>query len=241
LTGKYNLFFTIGIPAYSMRGKGHFYLERAIRSIYEQYYSDKYYEILVSDDSDDDIIYKVYKSWKDRINIRYIKNENDKGAGNNFNNLLLNAKGEYIKLLCQDDTLFDNNSLNIIEKIILDNKNYFWYAFAYAHILDNKVEQFRDFHYPSYNQDIVIVNTIGTPSCVTIRNMYKIPLFDNNLKYYYDCEWYHRLVERYGQPYLSNEITMKNYINGEESSTSQMTAEIIGNDLNYIYRKYRNG
>jgi hypothetical protein len=90
---------------------------------------------------------------------------------------------------------------------------------------------------PMMNPQIYVVNTIGTSSCLTIKNVKDMPLFDRNIDYCYDCDWYYRFQKMYGDPKTISDVTMVNYLWGN-SVTSKTTPEMIQKEEQYILRKY---
>lgn len=87
------------MPAYKMK-----YLESAIRSVLKQTYKN-FELIIVNDKSPDDIDSIVYGFKDDRI--RYYINETNIGGHDpvaNWNKCLGYAKGDFVCLLCDDDT-----------------------------------------------------------------------------------------------------------------------------------------
>ena len=97
---------TIGIPTYN-RAKA--YLKDAIKSAVDQTYPN--IEILISDNGSTDNTQLLVKSFDDP-RIRYIKQENNIGANNNFNYCVMNAKGDYF-LLLHDDDLIDKDFVEV--------------------------------------------------------------------------------------------------------------------------------
>jgi glycosyltransferase involved in cell wall biosynthesis len=90
-------FISICIPAYKRLP----YLKRLLASIAEQSY--KHYEIIVSDDSDDDSVHHFLQSFNQLVSIQYFKNTPSLGTPANWNAAISKAKGEWIKLMHDDD------------------------------------------------------------------------------------------------------------------------------------------
>ena len=91
---------------------------------------EKDYEVIVSDDSETNYVEKYIKKIKD-IDIKYIKNTGKKGIGGNSNNAMIQAKGELIHFMYQDDYFFNEQSLQkIVENFDYDKK---WMVSAYIH------------------------------------------------------------------------------------------------------------
>lgn len=96
---------SICIPTYN----GERYLKKSIDSVINQSYRNL--EIIITDDISLDDTEKIVHSFDDE-RIRFFVNSERKGLAGNWNEAVLKASGEYIKILCQDDIL----SLDAIEK-----------------------------------------------------------------------------------------------------------------------------
>lgn len=224
-----NKYVSIAIPAYEQGGKGVEVLEHNFHKLSEQTFQD--FDVVVSDDSQDDGIKRLCEEWSKNLDIKYCKNKK-RGAASNTNNAILKSTGVLIKLLCQDDFFLHADSLEKTVEVF-DHTDY-WLASAYWHTYD-RINFFK-LHVPSLNPHIYVINTIGTPSCITIRNMPKIPEIDQELHYCYDCLFYYEFIKLYGHPKILNIPTMGNYL-WEKSITNSITQEIINKENNYILNK----
>lgn len=223
---------SIAIPTYEAGGRGREVLEYSFERMKEQTYKD--FDVVIADHSVNDEIKNLCSEWEDKLDIKYFRNEKNRGSASaNTNFSIEKATGKWIKLLCMDDYLFGKYALEIIAEN-LDNK-YIWMATAYWHTYDKK--EFVRKHYPSLNDQIYIVNTIGTPSCVIVKNLKDLPKIDKNLTYAYDCEFYYQLIKKYGNPKLIDEPTMVNYL-WNNSVSSKVTQELINKENMYILEKH---
>lgn len=84
---------------------GENYIKEQLTSILRQLGSED--EVIISDDGSKDNTQKIVESFSDE-RIRFIENHRKHGFTYNFENALLNAKGEYIFLSDQDDVWMDN-------------------------------------------------------------------------------------------------------------------------------------
>lgn len=98
---------SIIIPTYNM-GK---FIAEAIESALNQSFTD--FEILIGDNLSTDNTLEIIQKFNDK-RIRLIKNPTNIGAIANFNNLINESKGEYIKFLEADDKLHEK----CLEKIL---------------------------------------------------------------------------------------------------------------------------
>src|SRR5258705_12616457 len=90
-------FISICIPAYK-RVK---YLERLLESIMTQEYKD--FEVIISDDSDDDCVARHIKNYSGKFSIHYYKNNPSLGTPANWNFAISLARGIWIKLMNHHD------------------------------------------------------------------------------------------------------------------------------------------
>lgn len=104
--------FTVIICAYNVEN----YIERAINSVLSQDY--KNYELIISDDCSTDNTMEIIKKYINE-NVKLVKTPSNTGtAGGTRNAGLEKANGEYIIFLDGDDTLYDENVLKNIDKVI---------------------------------------------------------------------------------------------------------------------------
>jgi glycosyltransferase involved in cell wall biosynthesis len=194
----------------------------------------KDFDVVISDHSKDYKLQELCEEWKDKLNIKYLRNEECRGSpAQNTNNSIKNAKGRYIKILNQDDFLIGEDALQIISDNLIGNVNFL--ATGYLHTRD-RIEYY-NYHKPQLNNMISVVNTIGTPSCIAVRNFNNLPKMDEELFYAYDCEWYHSYMQRYGEIKLIPNITIGTFI-WNESITSGITQDFIDKENNYILKKH---
>jgi len=174
---------SVVIPAYEMHGKGIYYLSRAINSIMPF----DGVEIIVSDDSQTSDI----KDYCDQYRIKYYRNKRTKGTSGNLNNAIDHATGDIIKVLFQDDRICSLEPFANIDK---------W---AFCKSKHNKGRPDHEPKHPATLKDLATgCNTYGSPSAMAFR---RTPLrFDENLKWLLDCDFYARMIRRYGLPELVN-------------------------------------
>ena len=79
-------------------------------------------------------------------------------------------------------------------------------------------------------------NTIGTTSCLTILNN-DILLFDTNLKWFVDCEYYYRLYKKHGLPKILPDIMFIQYL-WDGQTTNSITEDLVNTEAEYIKIKH---
>ena len=120
---KNNPLVTIGIPTYNRKDL----LKRTLESAINQTYQN--IDILVSDNHSDDGTKEMMEEYvKKYPNIRYFRQEENKGIGYQGKFILENAIGEYHCGVCDDDYISENYVEECIN-ILLNNKNI---AFTYG-------------------------------------------------------------------------------------------------------------
>lgn len=222
---------SICIPTYEMKGKGVEYLEYSFNILYSQIY--KNFEVVISDHSTDGNIKELCRQWDQVLNINYFKNKYKRGISSaNINNAIKNAKGDIIKVLFQDDFLYDEYSL---EKQLECFKGD-WMVTACCHY--NGVEVYKPF-YPKYHDQIQYgQNTISSPSVLMFKNK-DIIEFDENLFWLMDTDYYKRMYNKFGLPDICNYISIVNREHPDQVSNTLATKERRKMELEYIIQKYK--
>ena len=208
-------------------------LEFSFNKLFIQTYKD--FEVVISDHSIGNEIEIFCDSWKDKLNIKYFRNEYKRGfltANENFG--IQHSNGDIIKFLDQDDYLLNEHSLENINSYFSEGHS--WLATAYYHTFDRiRLERV---HFPTMNNRIHLINTIGTPSCVAIKNK-DVIYFDDNLKWAGDCEYYKRLYDKFGMPKLVNYMTIVQYLwKGQTTHNYDNDKELQEYEINYIIKKH---
>lgn len=200
---------SIAIPVYEMDNAIEL-LDRNLKSIYIQSYDD--YEIVVSDDSENDQI----KIWLSKIDlpIKYYRNTGPHGMANNTNNAINHSDGDLIKILFQDDMFYDSRSIENIISHFTDRT--MWLVTGCTHTMDG-VNFFND-HRPYYSES---ENTIGSPSVVTFRQAVK-ERFDPNFHWVLDLDFYKQLYRAYGKPKIYDQVSVIIGI-GTHQTTSKLS------------------
>lgn len=105
---------SVCIPVYN----GANYIERALGCMRDQTFDD--YEVIVTDNCSTDNTQEIVERWaKDDGRIRYVKNETNIGAAENYNKGFHLARGKYLKWLAHDDEITPNfleKTLEVLEE-----------------------------------------------------------------------------------------------------------------------------
>lgn len=226
--------FSICIPVWEQGGFGLQYLKDLLHSIQIQSFQD--WEIVVSDHSKNaDFCEYLHDTFIDSVyNVTCVWYKENHGNGvANLNNSLKEAEGEIIKIMFQDDFMFDRRCLEKFDKTFQD-ENTKWAVCGSNHTRDGV--NFERFMVPSWNPRLLEgVNTISSPSVLAFRNE-NIELFDENLTMFMDVEYYYRLGERYGLPTVIEDCLVTNRCH--ENQISSRYSGNLKEEIRYCKEKY---
>lgn len=165
----------------------------------------KNFEIVISDQSQNNDLDHICKIFNYTLNIKYIKNiEGAKTAANNVNFGIKHATGEIVKLLYMDDFFVDNNALAKISHAFGTN-NGKWLIGGFICCNQDRTNYFNS-RSPLYNNKYVNGdNVTGNPSNYSVRREYALEM-DEDLLWIVDGEYFYRSYYHYGDPILINDI-----------------------------------
>jgi glycosyltransferase involved in cell wall biosynthesis len=238
---------SIAIPTYEMRGVGDQYLSELFDTIRFQDFED--FEVCISDHSEDDNILKVCKEYANYFEIKYFKNENNRGNGPaNTNSSVEMCNGKITKLIFQDDLFISKFALSKI-KYTFDDQSCNWCFNGFAHTT-NGSQHFRPM-IPKWT-DMMLEgrNLLGSPSCVSFLTD-KFVKFDEKLQLLMDTDFYHRMRYSNGIPYIIDDYLISNREHLDRISSSNVTYNKViehpegswmvnGEELNYVLEKNKN-
>jgi glycosyltransferase involved in cell wall biosynthesis len=191
------MFISICIPTYNEADK----LRTLIDSIAKQNYKD--YEVIVTDDSRNNLSQELIANEFPFLNIRYVHNEISKGTPENWNHAISLAKGKWIKLMHHDDWFTDENALGefALRTETANGKcNFIFSAYQNVYLGKDKTKvvlagAVKRFFVKKMPLLLFKKNIIGNPSCTLVRNHPAMLLqYDNNLKWIVDFEYYITLI-----------------------------------------------
>lgn len=213
-------FLSVVVPTHEMDDRSYFF-KRLLNSLWNQSYQD--FEIVVTDNSEDDVIEKICDWYK--TGIRYIRNPK-KGMAPNTNEAIKQAKGDYIKILYMDDALAHDDVLErIVEKFKKEPEKLWLVSGA-----NNNSN-------PHWTEDIHLGNNkLGSPSALAFRN--KSPLlFDESLTWLLDVELYVRMYKKFGEPIIMSGKHIDIGI-GLHQMTNLISEERKSSEHEYLIKKY---
>lgn len=229
-----NPLISVVVPCYEMHGKGGVFLHRLLESVYLQ--TNKNVEVVVSDHSVTNIIEDKCKDWNNKLSITYVRNELGRGSSSiNVNTAIKNSTGDIIVPLFQDDFIFNEKYLEKLIEFSASDKN--WGASACNHTDENESRFFYE-HPATYTGfDVTGINTIGAPSVIFFKKECK-ELFDENLIWLMDCEFYYRLHKKFGLPLIFNEVMVTIRMWESNVTNTLATKEIRKKEAQYVIIKH---
>lgn len=229
-------FFSIAIPTYEMHGYGEEFLINSFSILTKQTFKD--FEIIISDHSKNNVIRNLCDKWAELLDIKYFKNDYNIGKSSaNINNAIKLSNGEWIKILFQDDFLYGYDALENLKNHIIINNNVLWVATACQHTNDGQ-NMYRPF-YPSWNDKIHLgINTISSPSVITIKNINNKLYFNEDLLWLMDVEYYKRMYNIYGEPSYLNTVNVVNRT-WNNSVSNLLSQEIKNNEVFLVKEMYK--
>lgn len=234
---------SICIPAYQQPDG----LRRALESISIQTYTD--YGVVISDDSSDGSMARVVDEFRDRLPIRYQLNAPGKGSPENWNEAIRLATGSYIKILHHDDWFSHERSLEEFVRLLDDNPDaniaFCASLFHFPGAAEPSVHRCDQSQLASLRRDPRVLfcsNIAGPPSSTIFRSSPGL-LFDRELKWVVDIEFYIRAMSE-GGAFAYTDEPLVSVMNGEPS---QVTAQCLADnalqvrEYAYLYRMITKG
>lgn len=148
----------------------------------------------------------------------------------NTNAAMRKCHGDIIKILYMDDYMAHDDALQEIADAWMDDTR--WMVTGCSH------DPGTHFHLPTYNDDIYKgVNTIGSPSVLSLKNDADLLFFDERLTWLLDCDLYKRLYEKWGPPTILNDINATIGIH-DGQTTMTLPDEIKEDEHDYLLTKH---
>jgi len=217
-----------------MKDLGHIFLKQSFDILATQTFKD--FDIVISDHSQNTAIEDLCTMYNNKLFIHYYRNTEHCGSSSaNINNAIKKATGKLIKVLFQDDFLFHEKAL---EEIVthFDMQKDHWLITACIHSV-NGTDFFKPF-YPAYNNKIRWgINTISSPSVLTIKNDTPI-LFDEKLIWLMDCDYYQRCYDAFGKPIILNDINVVNRTGEHQVSHTLVHLSTRIKEYIHTWKKY---
>lgn len=217
-------------------------VHRAIKSVLNQSY--KNIEIIIIDDNPTvgEFSNEIKKITEAYSNVRYIKNDGNKGAQISRNNGIANAKGEFIAFLDDDDTWEKEK----IEKQIKCFKDNIGIVFCNGYIVDENYEPPKKTIYNKiFKQNVTFKDMleedyIGTTTQFLIKKecFDKVGNFDEKFPARQDYEMCIRITKDY-DAFGVDDYLFNHYIHKDEQISKNFNKSLTGYKMLYSkYKKY---
>jgi glycosyltransferase involved in cell wall biosynthesis len=227
---------SICMPTYN----GERFITEAFASINAQDYRN--FEVIISDDASKDNTLELCKAFQSKADYPvHIYSHTPNGIGANWNNCIMQAKGNYIKFLFQDDVLMPNSlsaQLAVLEstgamatcakRIIIDeNSNIIDSGDWYQHFGDLQKDLFLPANevYSFTKKDLSQIkvpchNYFGEPDTFMFRVALfdKIGYFHTDYKQILDVEFAYRILKKYAI-ILDNRALLKFRVHQNQASS----------------------
>lgn len=230
---------SVCIPAY----KNAEFLERNLNALVHQSFKD--FEVILSDDSPDETVADIAREYDKKLSIRYFKHSPSLGTPANWNFAMQQARGEYIKLIHDDDWLAGNDSLQKFYDCLEQNKDvdFCFSAFHNVNIKTGTIEPvfcsgflrklLRKDRYNLFKR-----NFIGPPSVLFQRNN-RTGWYDERLKWLVDFEGYIRFLGNNSKFIYINECLVNIGLSGEQvTSFVQHDPKVVLPESIYFLQKH---
>jgi glycosyltransferase involved in cell wall biosynthesis len=190
-------FISICIPTYQ---RPHL-LKKLLDSICIQTYRD--FEILINDNSSDNSVEQLLKTYADKLPIDYHRNNPSTTASENCNIVMKRAKSEWIKIMHDDDWFATNDTLQQFADAAKHSGKDFIFSASTQVWLDNGKQQI-DMLTVAKQQWLTespfclfYLNVIGHPS-VTLHKKDNTVLYDTGIRWVLDIDFYMRYLQKHG-------------------------------------------
>ena len=175
------------------------YLRQTLNSVQIQTYED--YEIIISDDSPNDLVEQLVKTFDFGNKLTYYRNTVQLGSPENWNACIKKAKGNYIKLLHHDDRFTHPDSLSVLARMLDENPEA---SFAFCgSLVKSASNQNGRVHKATDKQLELLIknpenlffgNFIGAPSATIYRSNLGLE-YDTDMKWLVDVDFYIRVLQ----------------------------------------------
>ncbi|SFD81806.1 Glycosyltransferase involved in cell wall bisynthesis [Chitinophaga sp. CF118] len=202
-----NIKVSVCIPAYKQVD----YLQRLLDSLVIQTFTA--FEIVITDDSPDNSVEALVQQYTTKLPIRYYRNVPARGMPGNWNTALDLAKGEYIKIMHDDDWFAQPDSLarlcQALDEHPLHDFAYSAYYNYYISSGETRLMTSPSWFRKAFGKNPVNVlqdNLVGPPSVVIHRNKpaYR---YDEKVRWTVDVDFYIRLLKAHpGFTYINEPL-----------------------------------
>lgn len=228
---------SVVVPTFEYYGRGVEFLDDMFRTISQQTIKDV--EVVVSDHSVENDIEEYCKFNEYELNINYIRNTIDRGNPcSNVNVAIDNSSGEIIKVLMQDDFLYDTEAFEKMYNSLSESNSY-WLVCGAIHTRDDGNTFFNPM-YPKWSEYMILEpgnNFLGSPSNVAFKKEVNLR-FDPKTAMLMDVDFYYNMMLNYGHPVYINDILIGNRVRDTQTWKERITDDEVQKEFEYCHTKY---
>jgi len=229
-----NVYISICIPAY----KRVEYLKRLLDSVSLQRFRD--FEVIVTDDSLSDEVRILCNKYEGLFPVQYYKNTPARGTPENWNEAIRHAKGEWIKLMHDDDWFSSPDSLGNFAKAAKGNNDQAFFYAAFKNIYEDSdrvepvhINSFRKKKLEQEPATLFSSNVIGPPSVTLVKNDQTV-WYDKRMKWLVDIDFYFRRL-RNTKPVYINQPLINVGINKEQVTRIAFRVPAVEIPENFLF------
>jgi hypothetical protein len=211
---------------------------------YEDYISDALSSISIQKHKPDQVLLvanheisyleSLRSRFRETVEIEF-KISQANSAAENINFGVRESKGQFVKLLFQDDKLIGDDCLTESLRPLL--KNQFKWSVVGSVAVDRTSQKIVSSLLPKYTRKIILgTNLIGAPSVVCFNKDFYIPM-DSQLKYMFDCDWYLRMAHNFGKPFEVKKIAIE--IGVHEGQATHWAKDLSKAELQILDRNHK--
>jgi glycosyltransferase involved in cell wall biosynthesis len=187
-------FISICIPAY----KRVVYLKRLLDSLATQTYTN--FEVVITDDSTDDSVRDFILPYKEKLNIVYQRNYRQMGTPENWNEAIKLARGEWIKLMHDDDWFLDDAALLRFSVAANQGRKFIFSSYTREYLQTGKTEKVMpdsiELNRVKHQPHVLFAKNIIGPPSVTMVHRSIAEIYDKNLSWLVDIDYYLRVLDK---------------------------------------------
>jgi len=196
--------FSVCVPVFDPTQKYSAQLSQLLNSIKAQ--TMKPDEVVMTATHDLAYLDNLQEMIKGDFKLVFKRNESN-GSAENTNHAISLCRGEFVKIMHQDDFFVNNNALNLAYRSLRKSKKV-WRVSGCDHFVESTSLVFNRSKPKITWRLINGVNKIGAPSVVAFKRSAFIP-FDEELKYMFDCDWYLKMWHNWGKPLVTKHAEVR--------------------------------
>ncbi len=228
---------SICIPAF----KNEALFKRLLDSIVIQKFKD--FEVIITDDSPNKNLQLLCENYKNIFQLSYHWNSPALGTPANWNFAISKAVGKWIKIMHTDDWFASENSLSVFAELTTHGFSFIFSGYCNVD-LDNNIYQKIKLSKVDLSLlkaspfNLFTKNAIGPPSTTLIRRSDNKLLYDENIKWVVDFEYYIRYLSLQNSfTYIAKPIINIGIHQGQVTKTSFRIKEVEIPENIYLLNK----